>query len=388
MEMMQNRVFSALAFAVAIVLLATAGCTESGVIANNTGTEPVVTITDSFGRSVTIPPEINRIVCSGSSCLRYVVYLDAEDLLAAANGADQTNSSSTHDTRPYTIANPQFADLPTIGSSDSNVNLEQIMVVNPQVILMLGSLTENDVSGTAAKADSMQTRTNIPVIAVASGSFVTDEGRDELYSSFRFMGEVLDREARAEELIAYIRASLADLEERTGDIPESEQKTAYIGGLSHSGPHGITSTQPSYPPFKWVHVKNIAGEYDLRYVDYSKESLLYADPEYIFIDAGTLNLVDDIGAFDAIKSPIFSDLQAVKNGDVYSIMPYNHGGTNLETVLADAYYVGKIVYPERFADIDPKEKADEIYTMFVGEPIFDQLNANCNNLGFEKVPLA
>ncbi len=385
--MIKDRAIGVSAFAVATVLLVTAGCIGGSVIVSDPGTEPVVTITDSFGRSVTIPENVSRIVCSGSSSLRYVVYLDAEDLLAAASGADQTNSTSTRDTRPYTIANPQFADLPNIGSSDSSINLEQIMVVNPQVIVMLGSLADGDASGTAAKADSMQTRTGIPVVAVASGSILTEEGREEMYSSFRLMGDVLDRRFQAEELIAYIQATLADLEERTGDIPESEQKVAYVGGVSHSGPHGITSTRPLYPPFEWVHVKNVAGGHDLQYVEYPKESLLYADPEYIFIDAGTLNLVDEVNAFHAIKSPIYSSLQAVKKGDVYGIMPYAHGGMNIETVFVDAYYVGKIVYPERFADIDPKDKADEIYTTFVGEPVFDQLNANCNNLGFERVIL-
>ena len=375
------------AYVVVIIVLTTAGCIGNDVVAGNSGTESVVTITDSFGRSVTIPENISRIVCSGSSSLRYVVYLDAEDLLTAASGADQTNSTSTHDTRPYTIANPQFADLPNIGSSDSNINLEQIMVVNPQVIVMVGSLAEDDASGTAAKADSMQTRTGIPVVAVASGSILTEEGREEMYSSFLLMGDVLDRKSQAEELIAYIQATLADLEERTGDIPESEQKTAYVGGVSYSGPHGITSTRPLYPPFEWTHVKNVAGGYDLQYVECSKESLLYADPEYIFIDAGTLNLVDEVNAFHAIKNPVFSSLKAVENEDVYGIMPYAHGGMNTETVFVDAYYVGKIVYPERFADIDPKDKGDEIYTMFVGKPVFDQLNANCNNLGFEKVAL-
>ncbi|MGI6502793.1 MAG: hypothetical protein ACOX0O_02405 [Candidatus Methanoculleus thermohydrogenotrophicum] len=44
------------------------------------------------------------------------------------------------------------------------------------------------------------------------------------------------------------------------------------------------------------------------------------------------------------------------------------------------------MYSDRFEDIDPV-KADEIYTMFVGKPVFEQLNANCNNPGFEKVPL-
>jgi len=382
---MRDLILSFIAYFILFLLLVTPGCTGGSASEIDTGTGDSVTITDGFGRSVAVPPEINKIICSGSSCLRYIVYLDAEDMLAAANMGAQTNSSSTHDTRPYTIANPQFAGLPTVGSSDSSENLEQIMVIDPQVVFMLGSTPGDESSGTAAKADTMQAKTGIPVVSAVTGSIKTEEDRVQMYSTFRFLGEVLDRESRAEELIAYIEASLADLEERTGDIPELEQKTAYVGGLSHSGAHGLISSQPTYPPFEWVHVKNIAGEYDLDYVEYSKESLLYADPEYIFIDAGTLNLVEEIGGFEDIRSPLFSEMQAIKNGNVYGVMPYNHGGNNMETVLADAYYVGKIVYPERFEDIDPKEKADEIYTMFVGEPVFEQLNANCNNLGFGKV---
>jgi len=115
--------------------------------------------------------------------------------------------------------------------------------------------------------------------------------------------------------------------------------------------------------------------------------LIYANPDYIFLDANTLSVQGEIGGFDEIKSPVFSDLQAVRNGNVYALFAYNHGSTNIETVLADAYFVGKTVYPDRFADIDPTVKADEIYTMFVGKPIFNQLNANFNNLGFGKVPV-
>jgi len=50
--------------------------------------------------------------------------------------------------------------------------------------------------------------------------------------------------------------------------------------------------------------------------------------------------------------------------------PYNSYNTNYETVLADAYFIGKTLYPDRFADVDPVEKADEIYTFFVGKPVF------------------
>ena len=60
---------------------------------------------------------------------------------------------------------------------------------------------------------------------------------------------------------------------------------------------------------------------------------------------------------------------------------------NHETSLANAYYVGKVLYPEQFADIDPAEKADEIYEFVVGAPVFDLLNANVNNLSYQKVEI-
>jgi iron complex transport system substrate-binding protein len=320
------------------------------------------------------------------------VYLDAEDLLAAANSGVATNSSSTvREDRPYVLANPQFVDLPSLGSSDTSTNLEQMMVINPQVIFMLGSASGN-VSGnmtrrTAASADDLQAKTGIPVIAVVSGSIDSDAGWEQMYSAFRFMGKTLNRNEKADELIAYIQTTLADLDERTRDIPESERKTAYVGGLGHSGAHGMTSTQPSYPPFAWLNVKNVAGGYDQQYVEFSKESLIHADPDFIFLDANSLAVQDEIGGFDDIKSPIFADMKAVKSGNVYGTFAYIHSGSHLETALADAYFIGKTIYPDRFDDVDPEKKADEIFTMFVGKPVFDQMKTNCNNVCFARVPV-
>lgn len=37
------------------------------------------TLTDGFGREVTIPENVERVVCSGAGCLRYLVYLQAQD---------------------------------------------------------------------------------------------------------------------------------------------------------------------------------------------------------------------------------------------------------------------------------------------------------------------
>ena len=47
--------------------------------------------------------------------------------------------------------------------------------------------------------------------------------------------------------------------------------------------------------------------------------------------------------------------------------------TNIDTALADAYYLGTILYPAAFADVDPVQKADEIYEALLGHPAYAQM---------------
>jgi iron complex transport system substrate-binding protein len=201
------------------------------------------------------------------------------------------------------------------------------------------------------------------------------------------MGEVLGKQDRAEEVIAYVEDTMADLERRTGDIPEAEQKRVYVGGVSMAGAHGIISTEPAYPPFLWVHAKNVATGLGTAHADVAKEALVDWDPEYIFVDVGTLQMDGD-GAVGELKNDAaLSGLSAAKEGRVYGVLPYNYYNTNYETVLADAYFVGKTLYPDRFTDVDPIKKADEIYTFFIGKPVFGDLNSQYRSLGFAEIPL-
>lgn len=375
------------AIGIVLMLIAAAGCAGSARPDSSTGSPTDRMITDSSGRTVTIPEQVTRTVCaSGGTCVRYLTYLKAADTLVAVEDGERLNLS-TGDSRAYVWANPGFASLPITGSSRGvSINLEQVMTLEPQVIFTMGTTANLSADGLSSQ-DTMQAKTGIPVFSLGSGSFQDDENRATLYASWRLLAQVMHKEERAETLIAYTDATIADLVRRTSDIPESQQRSAFIGGLSHGGAHGFLSTQSEYMPFTWNHVKNAAAGSNVQNGDFSREGLLYADPDVIFIDAGTLGVTTEIGGFEEIKSPVYSGMKAVRNGDVYATLPYTGRSTNLETQLVDAYYVGKMMYPDRFADIDPKVKADEIYTMFVGVPVFDKLNANCDGLAFEKVPL-
>ncbi|MCQ8894200.1 MAG: iron ABC transporter substrate-binding protein [Methanolinea sp.] len=367
-----------------------AGCTgttgqESKKATESSAAAKTLTLADGFSREVTIPFPPQKVVCSGSGCLRYLVYLGGLDLVAGVDDIEKKDQAI--EGRPYALAyGSQFKGLPLIGEFRGKDDPEKIIAIAPDVIFKTGS-SGTAYATSAADADKLQEKTGIPVVAFPYGSLRNDAEKAEMFGALRVMGKATGKEARAEEVIAYIKATMADLENRTAGIPEPDQKRVYVGGVSSAGAHGIISTEPAYPPFLWVHAKNVAGGMGTAHADIAKEALVAWDPEFIFIDVGTLQL-DNEGAVGELKTdPALQGLSAVKGGRVYGVLPYNFYNTNYETVLANAYFVGKVLYPERFADIDPARKADEIYTFFIGKPVFSQLNSQYKNQGFAQIPL-
>jgi iron complex transport system substrate-binding protein len=377
---------------VAIILLAfviCTGCTGNASVSPVTTTQTpassaTTTLMDGFGRTVVVPSHPQKIICSGSGCLRYIVYFGVQDNIVGVDS--QEKNEHPFEARAYAITNPQFASLPLIGEMRGKDDPEKIIGISPDVIFKTGS-TGTTYGTSGPEADTLQDKTGIPVIAFPYGSLRTDAEVAELHSAFRLLGKTLDKEARAEELITYIDELTADLEQRTKDIPPAQQKTVYIGGVSSAGAHGIISTEPAYPPFIWVHAQNIAAGSDAQHADVSKEIIVDGDAEFLFIDVGTIQM-DNEGAIGELKTnPAYSGLKAVKNGNVYGVLPYNYYNVNYESVLADAYFVGKVLYPDKFADVDPQQKADEIYMKFVGKPAFSTINANYKDLGFAKIAI-
>ena len=370
---------------VVLAFVAIAGCTGSG--SSGPATTPAapseLTVTDGFGRTVTVPSPPESVVCSGSGCLRYLVYLGGQDLVVGVDSIEKKEQAI--EGRPYALAyGSQFKNLPLIGEFRGKDDPEKILGIGPEVVFKTGS-TGTAYGTSAAEADTLQEKTGIPVVAFPYGSLRNDAEKAEMYGGLRVMGQVLEKQDRAEEVIAYIEATIADLETRTGDIPEAEQKAVYVGGVSSAGAHGIISTEPAYPPFLWVHAKNVAAGMGAAHADIAKESLVDWNPDYIFIDAGTIQMESD-GAIGELKAdPALQGLSAAKNDKVYGVLPYNFYNTNYETVLADAYFIGKTLYPERFEDVDPVQKADEIFAFFIGKPNFGDLNSPYSDLGFTQI---
>jgi len=349
-------------------------------------TGPEKTITDGYGRSVTIPAEVKEVLCSGSGCLRYLTYLGGQDLIVGVDSIEK--EPQTMDARGYALLNPQFKDYPLFGEFRGKDDPEKIIGIAPQLVFKTG-LTGSGTTATtnAEEGNKLTEKTKIPVVMIPYGSLRDAKEQAEMFSALRIMGDVIGKKERADELITYIEEAISDLETRTKDIPESEHKTAYVGGVSYAGAHGIISTEPAYPPFIWTHVKNVAGKMGTQHADVAKEAIVDWDPEYLFMDVGTLQMDSEGGIGELKNDPALQGLSAIKNGNVYGVLPYNFYNTNYENVLADAYFIGKTVYPDKFADIDLEKKTDEIMTKFLGASPLKQINSQYKNMGFTQISL-
>jgi iron complex transport system substrate-binding protein len=318
-----------------------------------------ITITDALGRTVEVPKSPEYVICSGSGALRYLTYLESQDKIVAVDSIEAQQSK--YDARPYALANPQFKDYPVFGEFRGNDDPEKILMLDPQpqVIFKMYSTSGYDPA-------ELQRKTGIPVIALNYGDMVNNKA--DMYQSLRIMGDVMGKESRAEEIIAFFEATISDLSERTADVPEEEKITCYVGGIARSGPHGFQSTEPTYPPFHFINAKNVAYDpKNLSTAEVAKESILGWDPHIIFVDLSTTQSEDKSSALYQLQNDnSYRQLSAVKSGEVYGVLPYNWYTQNQGSVLVDAYFAGKLLYPDRFEDVVLEDKATEIYTFLVG----------------------
>lgn len=331
-----------------------------------------VTVTDMVKRQVTAPFDPERIICIGPGALRLIVYLQAESKIVGVEDMEKMNPGG----RPYWLAHPALSNLPRCGpGGPAGINkkpeLEAVLSVRPEVIF----ITYMD----ASLADEVQQTLGIPVVVLSYGEFATFD--ETVYDALRIAGRILNRVKRADTIVTYIESLRKDLYTRSKGIPENSRPTVYVGGIGYRGARGIESTEQRYIPFEWIGADNVAERVKAgigSHVAMDKETLLKLNPDVIFIDGGGLMLV----AADYHKKPkIYKTLQAFSNRRVYILLPFNWYTTNIGTALADAYAIGKILYKERFEDIDPEKKADEIYTFLVGKPVYEKMKKDYGAIG-------
>lgn len=352
-----------------LLIIAAGGCSPQNKPASGA---PKITLTDSLSRQVEVSAPVKGVVAIGPGSLRLYCYVNGTDRLVGVENFEKSSPTG----RPYFLAHPELVNLPVIGNGgpNSTPDAEKILAVKPDVIFADSSLDK-------AAADSLQSKTGIPVVVLNYGAVGTFD--QAAYASIIMIGQVMGQQQRAQAVVDYMEKCRQELGDRTKNVLNQQKPTVYVGAVGMKGTHGIQSTQGKYPPFTAVGANNVVDETGKSGpLTIDLEKLIGWNPDKIFIDEAGFPLVQQ----DYIKNPaVYNNLSAVKGGELYGILPFNFYTTNLDTAMADAYYIGKVIYPEQFKDIDPEKKADEIYTFLNGKPVYSQMAKDFG--GFKKLSL-
>ncbi len=327
-------------------------------------------IIDYDGRRVIVPEKVERIVCCGPGTLRLITYLEATDRVVGIENFERRHMKG----KPYLLAHKELLKLPSIGEGGPGrlPNYEALLKLKPDVIFITYV--------SRSTADKLQKKTGIPVVVLSYGKHATFDEK-AVFKSLRIAAEVLKKKKREAEVENFILQLENDLKQRSKKMIKY---TVYVGGVSSRGTHGIESTIADYPPFRLLNLKNVASCTGMKgYLLISKEELLSWNPDFIFVDVGGLNIVKEDYK---IHKSFYNSLKAFKRGNVYGLLPYNFYATNIGIALADAYYIGKILRSDEFANVDIANKADEIMKFLVGKPLFKELENNWKG-GFQKLSL-
>lgn len=346
-----------LAAAVALSLCACGQATaQETPETTDTGTE-TRTITDALGRKVTVPAAVEKIIPLGNTP-RMISYLGLADKVVGIGDCEIADSPL----QAYAYVNRElWKDLPIVGSDsmgETSYYPEELIQAAPDVIVCTYGLDT---------VQDIERQTGLPVVAVTDASLFTPEYEDGL----RILGETCGAGERAEAVVEFINSCISDLRARTESIPDDDKPSILAAAATFKGSHGIEGVYSNYAVFDVISVNDVTrGITDTGIAGgllVDKEQILAWDADLIFLDYSGVELVRQ----DMAENPDFYvQLKAFRNGDVYQCPNSTWHWSNVEIPLVSAYYMGSLLYPEAFADVDFEAKASEIFEFFLGTPDF------------------
>ncbi len=328
--------------------------------------EEMLTIIDSMGYEVSVSQDVKSVIALGPGAMRLMTYADAIDYVIGVETWEKKPGNRYRAPYNFVIAD-KVKSLPNVGEGKTGkygAYAEKIIELNPDVIFC---------AYTKEALDKLRLKIkNIPIVSIMySPSSENGYFDPRLFTALDNIGLILDREEKCAEISNLIRNYTDDLALRVKDV---EKKSVYVGGVSYKGPHEFTYTYPKYTSLELIETNNLATTMKFKGAGFQIgfEDLVKAQPEYMFIDISNLNLIKE----EVSKNrEIFKQIESHNN--IHTVISYNYYSTNIDLAILNAYYMGTILYPKQFKDIDIEEKAKEVMKNFVGnEDIYEGIKEN------------
>lgn len=266
--------------------------------------------------------------------------LPTDELLLALAPPEHIAALSRHSRVPgHSICAPLAQKLPYIHERSP----EAVLAMKPDLVL--------STDGMGREAAAALREMGIPVFASKNPQTI-----EEVFKRIDVLGSLLGEQERAAKLAKELRAHLARVEERVGDIkPEEEAVVVAFGYTGAFGRRGCLFDSVC----RAAHIKNgaadAAGE---TRTSISKEEVIAINPDVIFMPDFGDGRKNDPSVYRErfVNDPAYRELKAVKNGRLVLVADRYRYSASQNAVYAVGAFA-RAVYPERFSDwpddIDP-----------------------------------
>jgi len=244
---------------------------------------------------------------------------------------------------------PDICRRPEVGritGRGNTANLETVLALKPNLIVDVGSINGTFVS----LAARVQDQTGIPY-ALLDGRFVA------LATAYQKLGQLIGRQAAAEELADYTSRTLTAITGRIADVETEQRPRVYYA----RGPRGLVTGLGGSINVETIELiaRNVAGGAPGGLANTSIEQVLLWNPDVI--------VTIDLEFFNAVRSdPAWASLEAVRENRVHLSPKMPFGWVDFPpgaNRLVGLWWLAKILYPERFPE-DLRVLTRDFYARF------------------------
>lgn len=328
----------AIAVSMTTLMLAFTGCSSTKSSDTSSKSSDVRTIVDQAGTEVELPTNVTKIADLWHANNQIVLLLGGADKLVA----------TTQNVKALKWFAKVYPNIKNVSAplSGNDIQTEELLSLKPDVVI---SSTDSQIEA-ARNAGLKAAKVNFQTF---------DQMRQTIKITAQILGS--DAEAKADKYLQYLDDNISYVADRTKDV-SADKKPKVLHIVDSSNLLKVDGTNTIID--EWI---KLAGGVNAisasgNQITVTMEDIIKSDPDIIII--GGANSQKAIDAIE--KDPNYSTLKAVKNKKIYSnpVGTFNWDRYSAEEAL-QVLWVAKLLYPDKFTDLDMAEKTKSFYKDFL-----------------------
>ncbi|MCL0065869.1 ABC transporter substrate-binding protein [Dehalococcoidia bacterium] len=352
---MKNTIAKTMPIVLALILMLTmaAGCPraaeETPTPAPEVEQPRTIVITDSAGREIELSLPVDRVIVLNMLAAEVIHAIGAADRVIGVCGST-AGDASLPGLYGQTMVSPR---------GHAEVDHEKIIELRPQVVITWGTHAMVDLP---AFAETLAPA-GIPVLGIDAFRLAT------LFEDIETLGKLFEKEEAAARLVEFLQKPIDLIEGRVGALSPGEKVRVFAEHHRQFMAWGPGSDQ--HKMIEAAGGMNIFADIGRAFLVIDPEKVITRNPQVIMRSAFGAPM--GFGATDlepireylagVIARPGWENLEAVKEGRVY-LVSVDIGSGPPEIILN--LFIGKILHPELFADVDPESFLREYFEEFHG----------------------